>query len=710
MGGGGQAKPKTRPAADAPQGAPPGAQPLKFVALVAATALYLLPILSGHAPPGAQDGLADRLMVEAPFALAAGVTGAVLGLLIAWGLQASLERRFSAAAQAGETRERRIAGLESELAAAVAARRAATAATEASERARATLRAALDHELRAPLQGLTRLAVRLSEETPAPRRRAARVLAGAGATLSATLDDLAGVAGAAAGPTDPVAHGLDLGELVEDVCALFWDQAEARGLDLAVYVDPATPRLVPPDPIRLRRIVGALVEHGLRTTEAGGVLVEIEPDAPGSVRISVRDTGPGIPRDRVDEALAAPGLAAAQRLAEAMGSRLQVAGEPGRGSAIALRLAAPADAAVAPAWPQAPMAGALAVIAYEGVATRRALGRYLARAGYGLSAPDGGAEPALVLGDLDATPPGPGVRAPLPQPFRRIDIETLLARVAAGEAAPASDSTPPRTARNLGSPDTPALLDALEEAIDGDRLTLVYQPQFDREAKAILGVETLVRWIDPQRGPMDPSVFIPLAEAHGRIRRLTNWVVEHALTETADLAGLQVAFNASAIEFAEPDMVERMQRLVARTGFDPYRLEVEITETAILENEDQVRENMSALRAMGMKMALDDFGAGYSSLGHLRRYPFDKLKIDRAFIVDCTRDAQSATVVHAVVSIGRALGMKVVAEGVETEQQRQFLKIAGVHAMQGFLFGRPAPIEVLRRTLETIPAAVRARA
>ena len=119
---------------------------------------------------------------------------------------------------------------------------------------------------------------------------------------------------------------------------------------------------------------------------------------------------------------------------------------------------------------------------------------------------------------------------------------------------------------------------------------------------------------------------------------------------------------------------------------------------------------MSALRAMGMKMALDDFGAGYSSLGHLRRYPFDKLKIDRAFIVDCTRDAQSATVVHAVVSIGRALGMKVVAEGVETEQQRQFLKIAGVHAMQGFLFGRPAPIEVLRRTLEATPAAARARA
>ena len=123
---------------------------------------------------------------------------------------------------------------------------------------------------------------------------------------------------------------------------------------------------------------------------------------------------------------------------------------------------------------------------------------------------------------------------------------------------------------------------------------------------------------------------------------------------------------------------------------------MEITETAILNNEDQVRENMNALRAMGLKVALDDFGAGYSSLGHLRRYPFDKLKIDREFVIDCTGDVQSATVVHAVVSIGRALGMKVVAEGVETEQQRQFLKIAGVHAMQGYLFGKPMPIAALK--------------
>jgi EAL domain-containing protein (putative c-di-GMP-specific phosphodiesterase class I) len=136
-------------------------------------------------------------------------------------------------------------------------------------------------------------------------------------------------------------------------------------------------------------------------------------------------------------------------------------------------------------------------------------------------------------------------------------------------------------------------------------------------------------------------------------------------------------------------VVERIMSRIESHGADPTRLEVEITETAILDAEEQVKKNMAALRARGVKMSLDDFGAGHSSLGHLRRYPFDKLKIDREFVVDCTGDVQSATVVHAVVSIGRALGMEVVAEGVETEAQRQFLKVAGVHAMQGYLFGRP---------------------
>ena len=255
-----------------------------------------------------------------------------------------------------------------------------------------------------------------------------------------------------------------------------------------------------------------------------------------------------------------------------------------------------------------------------------------------------------------------------------------------------------------------SLLDDLDEAIAGDQLTMVYQPQVDRDGLQVTGVEALVRWTHPVRGFVSPADFIPMAEAWGQIGKVTDWVMHRAALETADLEGLQVGFNASALEFTDAGIVDRIRKMLKTTGFDPRRLEVEITETAILENEDQVRENMNALREMGMKVALDDFGAGYSSLGHLRRYAFDKLKIDREFVIDCTQDVQSATVVHAVVSIGRALGMKVVAEGVETEQQRQFLRIAGVHAMQGFLFGRPMPIAALRETLANSRASARARA
>jgi diguanylate cyclase len=139
--------------------------------------------------------------------------------------------------------------------------------------------------------------------------------------------------------------------------------------------------------------------------------------------------------------------------------------------------------------------------------------------------------------------------------------------------------------------------------------------------------------------------------------------------------------------------------IVARHVFDPRRLEVEITETAILSEGDEVRRSMDRLHAMGVKIALDDFGVGYSSLSHLQLYPFDKLKIDRMFVNRCSDDVQSATLVHALVSIGRALGMKVVAEGVEDEMQRKFLRATGAHAMQGFLFGRPVPIAELKREL-----------
>ena len=284
-----------------------------------------------------------------------------------------------------------------------------------------------------------------------------------------------------------------------------------------------------------------------------------------------------------------------------------------------------------------------------------------------------------------------------PEPPAVNELNKVLARTLSVLAEETGRADRPPTLDESLSPRDAELLRDLKDAMALDQLSLVYQPQVDRDGEKIVGVEALLRWIHPVRGSVSPALFIPLAEKTGLIGRITTWVADRLLAETRYLSNLQVAFNASAIEFADPGFVDRLYGLIQHHGYDPRRLEVEITETAILQDEAHVRTNIDRLRALGMKVALDDFGAGYSSLGHLRRYPFDKLKIDKEFITDCSRDMQSATVVHAVVSIGRALGMKVIAEGVETETQRKFLKVAGVHAMQGWLFGKAVGIDELTR-------------
>ncbi len=275
-------------------------------------------------------------------------------------------------------------------------------------------------------------------------------------------------------------------------------------------------------------------------------------------------------------------------------------------------------------------------------------------------------------------------------------------RSAGPQPAPASAPKThlPKTADDL-------LLDDLKTALARNDLFLVYQVQVDREGEQIKGVETLIRWKHPRKGMISPALFIPLAERHGLISQITSWVLDRLLVETRHLTGVQVAFNVSALEFADTGFVDRLSALIASHDYDPRRLEVEITETAILQNDAQVRSNMDRLHALGMQIALDDFGAGYSSLGQLRRYPFDKLKIDREFITDW-RDMQAANIVHAVVSIGRALGMRVVAEGVETDTQRKFLNAAGVHAMQGYLFGEPVPLNALEHQLRRAFSPVQA--
>lgn len=243
------------------------------------------------------------------------------------------------------------------------------------------------------------------------------------------------------------------------------------------------------------------------------------------------------------------------------------------------------------------------------------------------------------------------------------------------------------------------LLADLEGAGERGEFSLVYQKQMATDGERVIAVESLLRWDHPVLGPVDPGHFIPLAEQAGLIRPITRWVLDRAMQETQDLSGISVCFNASALEFADPEFADEIEALVEKRGFDPSALEIEVTETAILVDGEEVHRTMARLHAMGARIALDDFGAGYSSLNHLRLYPFDKLKIDRAFVTECSKGAQSAALIHAVVGLGRALGMDVVAEGVETQTQAAFLRLAGVCGMQGYLFGRPRPMGEIRAEL-----------
>ncbi|MFN3859439.1 MAG: EAL domain-containing protein [Caulobacter sp.] len=265
----------------------------------------------------------------------------------------------------------------------------------------------------------------------------------------------------------------------------------------------------------------------------------------------------------------------------------------------------------------------------------------------------------------------------------RETLEVLEAQSPAEKAKPA-----------LSSADA-ALTLALSKAAERGQLHLAYQPQFSRDGTRIVGCEALLRWTHPTQGPISPARFIPLAEEAGLMGPITRWVVEQAMRDTAGLEGLGVSVNASALDIADGRFVDDVAGLIARAGFDARRLEIEITETAVLRDGDEARTAIERLQALGVSVALDDFGVGYTSLNQLRLYPFNKLKIDRCFIENCPDDTASAALVHAVVSVGRALGMKVVAEGVETEVQRKFLALAGVHAFQGYLFARPMPLAEL---------------
>ncbi len=228
----------------------------------------------------------------------------------------------------------------------------------------------------------------------------------------------------------------------------------------------------------------------------------------------------------------------------------------------------------------------------------------------------------------------------------------------------------------------------LRRAIENHELKLLYQPVVNNSGEVVVGVEALCRWTHPERGEVPPSEFIPVAEHSGLIIELGEWVLRQACNDGKAWPKLTVAANVSPLQFRRTDFVHTVERILAETGFDPARLELELTESTLIGNIDTAEAAMRRLKALGLRLALDDFGTGYSSLLYLRRFPFDKLKIDQSFVRSIETASDAAAIVHAIVSLGRGLGMKVTAEGVETADQQLFLRAAGVHSMQGYRFGK----------------------
>jgi diguanylate cyclase len=234
------------------------------------------------------------------------------------------------------------------------------------------------------------------------------------------------------------------------------------------------------------------------------------------------------------------------------------------------------------------------------------------------------------------------------------------------------------------------LLEAdLREAIENGGITLAYQPVVNNSGEKVIGVEALARWNHPDHGDIRPAEFVPIAEDSGLITALGEWVLRRALLDGKNWPGITISVNVSPLQFRRTDFVETVKRILAETQFDAARLELEVTESTFLGNVATAETAMRQLKHLGVQLALDDFGTGYSSLLYLRRFPFDKLKIDQSFTASIETAADAAAIVHAIVSLGRGLGMKVTAEGVETPEQALFLRAAGVHAMQGFRYGKP---------------------
>ncbi len=239
-----------------------------------------------------------------------------------------------------------------------------------------------------------------------------------------------------------------------------------------------------------------------------------------------------------------------------------------------------------------------------------------------------------------------------------------------------------------------ALQHEIREALQLQQFQLFYQPQVDHTG-AIVGAEALIRWFHPQRGMVSPLEFIPIAEESGLILPLGNWIVEEACqqlvrwSQNPTTARLVIAINVSARQFQQQQFVMQLLSTLQRTGANPRYLKLELTESMLVHNQQDIIAKMDELKNHGIKFSLDDFGTGYSSLSYLKRLPISELKIDKSFVNDILTDSNDAAIARMIIRLAQSMELRVIAEGVETQTQRDWLEAEGCVHYQGYYFGKP---------------------
>jgi EAL domain-containing protein (putative c-di-GMP-specific phosphodiesterase class I) len=256
-----------------------------------------------------------------------------------------------------------------------------------------------------------------------------------------------------------------------------------------------------------------------------------------------------------------------------------------------------------------------------------------------------------------------------------------------------------------------ALESDLYQALAQNQFLLYYQAQINATGN-VTGAEALLRWNHPQRGLVAPDEFIPLAEESDLIVSIGQWVMETACAQLKQwqssplTRGFTLSVNVSARQFRDKDFVRNVRALIDRSGIDPTHLKLEITESMLLDKVDLVIDAMGQLKLLGVGFSMDDFGTGYSSLQYLKQLPLDELKIDQSFVRDIAVNANDKAIVRTIIAMAQSMGMEIIAEGVETDVQRQFLAFMGCYNYQGYLFSKPVPYEQFETLLESMSTAL----